>query len=348
MTVKRSVVIALMCSLVWLGCARKPDDAALSDAIKARLFSDATLKGEPIAITVNNGEATLSGEVSSDAVRQQIVSMAQLVPGVSKVNDSLQVKPAAAALAEPLPTEAPSLPPPAASVPAAAPPASAPPPAKPAGLTGTPPDANAKQPAAASNVTPPAPAPAPAPAAPPPPKPRKVTLPEGTNVRVITADAIDSDKNKVGSTFLASLYSPITLGDEVIIPQKSNVYIKLTNVATSGKFKGKDEIHLELDGIEFQGQRYALDSTTYEEAGKSQGKSTAKKAGIGAAVGAGIGAIAGGGKGAAIGAGIGGGAGLATQAFKKGDKLQIPPETKIDFTLEKPLEVTIQPKSAKP
>ena len=60
-----------------------------------------------------------------------------------------------------------------------------------------------------------------------------------------------------------------------------------------------------------------------------------------------IGAIAGGGKGAAIGAGIGGGAGLATQAFKKGDKLQVPSESKIDFTLEAPVEITVPPANAK-
>ena len=93
MNVMRSVVILLMCSLVIPGCARKPDDAALADAIKARLFSDATLKGESVAITVQNGEATLIGEVSSNDARQRVVDLAQDVSGVVKVTDSLQVKP---------------------------------------------------------------------------------------------------------------------------------------------------------------------------------------------------------------------------------------------------------------
>lgn len=332
MNVMRSVVILLMCSLVVPGCARKPDDAALADAIKARVFSDATLKAESIAITVNNGEATLIGEVSSNDARQRVVNLAQLVPGVVKVNDSLEVKPQSAA--------DPAFPPPSQGLPNPSGPNNA------QGLAPPPPAADANLPAATApavaNATPPTPA---APAPPPPPKPKKVVVPQGTEVRILTIDTIDSDKNKIGSSFLASLYSPITVGSEVVVPQNSNVYIKLLNAASSGKFKGTSEIHIALDSVEFQGKRYPLQSTTYEEAGKSAGKQTAKKVGIGAAAGAAIGAIAGGGKGAAIGAGVGGGAGLATQAFKKGDKLQIPAETKIDFTLEQPVEITIQPKA---
>ncbi|MBZ5515029.1 MAG: hypothetical protein LAN62_09340 [Acidobacteriia bacterium] len=54
-----------------------------------------------------------------------------------------------------------------------------------------------------------------------------------------------------------------------------------------------------------------------------------------------IGAIAGGGKGAAIGAAVGAGAGTAVQAATKGQQIQIPPETKLDFTLKAPITVTM-------
>ena len=56
-------------------------------------------------------------------------------------------------------------------------------------------------------------------------------------------------------------------------------------------------------------------------------------------IGAVIGAIAGGGKGAAIGAGVGGGGATAVQVMTKGDKLNIPSETKLEFTLRAPLVV---------
>src|SRR5688572_31228090 len=103
---------------------------------------------------------------------------------------------------------------------------------------------------------------------------------------------------------------PLTVGEKVGIPKGANVSIKLLDAATAGKMKRKSEIQIGLDSVEFQGKKYPLQSSTYEEAGKSQGKQTAKRVGIGAAVGTAVGAIAGGGKGAAIGAGIGAGAGV--------------------------------------
>jgi hypothetical protein len=339
----RSLVIVLMCTLLCAaGCGKKTDDTAIADTIKAQLFSDATLKSEPIGITVANGEATITGDVSSEEVRQKVLSMAQVIPGVVKVNDAMQVKSGlaevapAAGLVPPTGTTA------VAPAPVPAPPAAVPP-AAPASVApaAPPPTTPAPAAAAAVNNTPP---PAPVKAPPPPPQPRKIVVPEGTEVRVMTIDSIDSDKNKIGSTFQATLYAPITVGEEVVVPKNANISIKLLDAATAGKVKGKSEIQIGLDSVEVQGKRYPLQSSTYEEAGKSQGKQTAKKVGIGAGVGTAIGAIAGGGKGAAIGAAVGGGAGLATQAFKKGDKLQIPSETKIDFTLEKAVEITLPPK----
>ncbi len=143
-------------------------------------------------------------------------------------------------------------------------------------------------------------------------------MPEGTSIQVVTIDSIDSKKDTVGGTFTASLYSPLTVGEQVVAPKGSNVSIKLLGAATSGNFKGKSELHLALDSIEAQGKRYPVQSSTYSEVGKSQGKQTAKKVGVGAAVGATIGAIAGGGKGAAIGAGVGAGGGRCSAGAYQG------------------------------
>jgi len=342
----RSLAILLMCVLLCsVGCSRKPDDTAIADSLKAQLFSDAALKNEPIGITVTNGEATLTGEVSSNEVRQKVLSMAQVIPGVVKVNDSMQVLGAPAEVAPPSAGLVPPADTAAVPLPASRPPAAVAPAAAPAPAPVVPAPAPAPAAAAAVNNNTPAPAPAKAPP-PPPPQPRKIVLPEGTEIRVMTIDAIDSDKTKIGSTFQATLYAPITVGEEVVVPKNANVSIKLLDAASAGKVKGKSELQIGLDSVEVQGKRYPLQSSTYEEAGKSQGKQTAKKVGIGAGIGTAIGAIAGGGKGAAIGAAVGGGAGLATQAFKKGDKIVVPSETKIDFTLEKAVEITLPPKKA--
>ena len=79
------------------------------------------------------------------------------------------------------------------------------------------------------------------------------------------------------------------MGDDVVIPKNANVNIRLVDAATAGKMKGKSEIHISLESVEYQGKRYPLQSSTYEEAGKSQGKQTAKKVGVGAAVGTAVG-----------------------------------------------------------
>src|SRR6185295_6462849 len=95
----------------------------------------------------------------------------------------------------------------------------------------------------------------------------------------------------------------------------------------------------ELTQVVVNGIPYSLSTSEYQEAGESRGGQTAKRAAAGAGVGALIGAIAGGTKGAAIGAGVGGGGATAVQVLTKGEKLNIPSETKLEFTLRAPLVI---------
>jgi hypothetical protein len=88
-------------------------------------------------------------------------------------------------------------------------------------------------------------------------------------------------------------------------------------------------------------QSYAVETGMVEKAGASRGKRTAETFGGGAVIGTLLGAIVGKGKGAAIGGAIGAGAGTAVQASTKGEQVQIPPETKLDFTLKSPLTLTM-------
>jgi hypothetical protein len=53
-----------------------------------------------------------------------------------------------------------------------------------------------------------------------------------------------------------------------------------------------------------------------------------------------IGGIAGGGKGAAIGAGAGAAAGMGVQAITKGEKIELKPESMLQFSLQAPVTVT--------
>jgi len=96
---------------------------------------------------------------------------------------------------------------------------------------------------------------------------------------------------------------------------------------------------LELTQIVVNNIPYSVTTSEYNEVGEGRGSQTAKRAGGGAAIGAIIGAIAGGKKGAAIGAGVGAGGATAVQVLTKGEKLNIPSETKLEFTLRTPLIV---------
>jgi hypothetical protein len=105
--------------------------------------------------------------------------------------------------------------------------------------------------------------------------------------------------------------------------------------------KGQSELRLVLDRITVAKKNYTVDSNVFEESGSAQGKKTVRNGAIGAALGAAIGAIAGGGKGAAIGAGVGGGGGVGATAAMKGDQVRVASETKLMFTLNQPINVTI-------
>ena len=323
----------------WWGCAKPgetpttPTDESISDGLKARLSSDPQLSAERVAVTVNNGEVTLSGEVSSDAAHLQAYKLANETPGVKKVNDLLQVRPAGASASEPPAVanskSAGSQKPSVKSSSSAATGASGAPAAAPM----TP---SAGSSSAAQSATPP-----------PPPPPRVVTIPAGTSIQIQMIDSVDSATNKIGDTFLASLAAPVVVDNEVIIPKDVDVTVKLASAKTSGKFTGQSELTLELDHMKVRGKNYPLSSGTFQQVGESRGKDTAKKTAIGAAIGTAIGAIAGGGKGAAIGAGVGAGSGAATQVFMKGKQVKVPAETKIDFKLEQPVDVTLPASSKK-
>src|SRR5436190_694016 len=196
------------------------------------------------------------------------------------------------------------------------------------------------------------PAPSPAPAAavapPPPPEPttRRVTLPSGTMVSVRLTDGVDSETARVGQTFRAQLDAPLAADRETIAPRGADVYLRLTHVESAGNLTGRSEVSLELDRLIVGGKSYTVSSNTYEKQGDSQTVDTAKKTGIGAAIGAAVGAIAGGKKGAAIGAGVGGGTGVAVEAATKGKQVRREPDSRVDFQLEQPLEVTVDSRSS--
>jgi len=170
---------------------------------------------------------------------------------------------------------------------------------------------------------------------------KRVTVPGGTRLLVRMVDSIDSSKQKTGYRFTATLEANLQAEDIVVAPRGTTVYGQLTDASSAGRMKGSSELTLELTDIMIRGTLYPLLTSSYEVKGKGEGGNTAKKVVGGAGLGALIGGLAGGGKGAGIGALAGAGAGTAVAASKKGQQLQIPSETLLEFRLQQPVSLPI-------
>jgi outer membrane biosynthesis protein TonB len=319
------------------GCSKAPNDAALSEQIKAQMFSDAALKDSNLQVTASKGEVTLAGTVPNDAARLEAYKLATQTPGVTKVNDQMSVQTAQAMpLAAPTPEATPA---PAHKTRAHKPAPMVTPDTQEVASAATPEPAPAPAPAPepARAAAPPAPAP------PPPPQPKQVEVPAGATITIRMIDGVDSSVNHAGEVFHASLEAPLVVNNEVIVPKGADVFVRLVNASSAGHLTGKSDLKMELIKMDFQGRSYPLVSSTYDISGTSRGKRTAATVGGAAAIGALIGAIAGGGKGAAIGAGVGAGSGGIYQGVTKGKQVKIPSETKLDFQLEAPVTITYMP-----
>jgi len=167
-----------------------------------------------------------------------------------------------------------------------------------------------------------------------------VTIPAGQPLLVRMIDGVDSKTNHVGDIFHASLETDLNINGQLVARKGTDVYGRLATAQKSGTFTGKSELQLELTRMVIGGRDYPVVSSDYSVQGKGQGAQTAKKVGGIAAAGAIIGAIAGGGKGAAIGAAAGGATGAGVQVLTKGEQVEVPSETLLEFRLQQPVTIT--------
>jgi hypothetical protein len=166
-----------------------------------------------------------------------------------------------------------------------------------------------------------------------------ITLPSGTTLLVRTLTAIDTDRNRIGDPFEATLDQPIVVADQIVVPRNSKTKGVISHAQESGKLSGQSQLMLELTELSANGKSYYLRTSDYREIGSSRADQTAKTVGGTAVIGAVIGAIAGGGKGAAIGAASGAAVGTGVQVLTRGEVLKIPAETALEFRLQSPLTI---------
>ena len=67
------------------------DDSWIETAVQAKYYDDDSVRGRSIAVDANGGAVTLRGVVETEQARQQAVTLARSVEGVTAVNDELQV-----------------------------------------------------------------------------------------------------------------------------------------------------------------------------------------------------------------------------------------------------------------
>lgn len=323
------VTMSLLLALTLaMGCAKQRSDADIASDVQSRINSDSNIQNKAITVTADRGVVTLAGSVNSEMERAAAGNDAGMVDGVKTVVNNLQVASAAMPPAEPV-AEAPQQEAPVASsqratstrgrntsyrtrAPAASTPA--------ATNTGI----------GSNNV-------APAPVQ--PARPATVTIPDGTAVAIRLVDPLSSETAKEDDIFRASLDTPIVVNDRVVIPAGAEVEGRVVAAKSAARFKGSSHLAVELTKISAGGRSYNISSTQWEKQGAGRGKRTAGTIGGGAALGAIIGGLAGGGKGAAIGAGAGAAAGTGVQAVTKGQKVELPSETRLEFRLQSPVTV---------
>jgi hypothetical protein len=189
-------------------------------------------------------------------------------------------------------------------------------------------------------------------------------VPSGTQITVRTDQAInvkggDSSNNNPnnpnnsnnsnnndqnGNYNGGQLYSGTVANDvmdsqgRVAVPSGSPVQMAVVST-------GDKQLTLDLRSVTVNGQTYSIYSDDTSAAGSNKNgglganKRTGTYVGGGALAGTLIGAIAGGAKGAAIGAIAGGAAGAGAQVITKGKDLSVPAETKLDFRINRDLNL---------
>ena len=251
MKAKSPLFLVLLLALgMTMACNRAPNDAQIANQVQSRITADSNIQNKQIGVQSANGVVTLSGTVASELERSAAANDAAQVSGVKTVVNDLQVSQSAMAPPAPAPMKQPA---PAARTasrrrhPA---PRSTHDHSRPSAATYAAPAGNMASTPAAAAV----------------PAPRRVvTVPEGTSFSVRLVDPIDTERNKVGDTFRATVSQPIMIGDEVVIPADADVEGRVVDSKSSGHFEGRSAIALTLTRLRMNGKTYALRTNQYDK-----------------------------------------------------------------------------------
>ena len=169
----------------------------------------------------------------------------------------------------------------------------------------------------------------------------QITVPYGTPVAVRLAETLSSGLKQPGDTFLATLVSPIVIGDRVVIPVGASVKGKIVDARNARRFSGRSTLAIEVTQLDYNGRTYELHSSQYLQQAASRNTYAAAAVTGGTGMGALIGTIVGKGKGAAIGSVLGAAMGTGVQAVTKRAPAELAAESTLEFRLETPLTLQV-------
>jgi hypothetical protein len=153
----------------------------------------------------------------------------------------------------------------------------------------------------------------------------RILLPAGTVISVRIADKVDSNHLHTGDLLTGIVDPSVIENDRVLIPRGTEAHVRMAENKKGGHLHGKAEVELQLIGLVMNGQKLEVESDTYQ---KDQGVLAAKiKAAGPASAGAGANMATSSDPGSAVSPVI---------AIFHAAKVNLPPDTRVKFTLTAP------------
>jgi hypothetical protein len=178
-----------------------------------------------------------------------------------------------------------------------------------------------------------------------PPHAHAQEIPAQTQLVVRTVDAIDSRNADLAKEYNAGLDSPVAVDGATVLPRGTEAVLRVMEVEQAGAVKGRASLTLQLFALVVNGQRVPIESSDVKSESGSQGAKATKGGIIGGLAGGVLGGVLGGGGGAVKGATAGAAVGVGVAALS-GERVQVPAETRLTFTLAK--AVSLQPAPSAP
>ncbi len=166
-----------------------------------------------------------------------------------------------------------------------------------------------------------------------------IQIPADTTIQARIDQNLSTKRSHTGEQFHATLDAPLVIDGQEVIAKGAAMQGTVIMCKASGRFKGRGEIAIRLDSIEYHGQQVAIVTALDAKLSGAHKKRDIAFIGGGAGTGAVIGAVAGGGAGAAIGAGAGATAGFVGVVITGKRQVVIPAEMVFTFHLKAPVDL---------